>query len=165
MPKKKTHAEYVDHAKGFGVTVLERYTGSRQKILISCDKCGHEWRSRVDHILEGKGCPECMKTVYSKLYKKPSPEFLLRLASCNVSMVSEYKGRGDSIKLECGVCGKVWSINPGGTKCSCPSCRSKLSGEKNRRPPSVLNDYGAYVGLEATCGTEFFVYKLDVNLI
>jgi hypothetical protein len=39
------------------------YTGASRghSIDVSCSVCGHEWSPRADHLLTGKGCPECQR--------------------------------------------------------------------------------------------------------
>lgn len=43
------------------VSVLA-YNGAKEKLVAHCNKCGHEWSIRADHLLARAYCPVCRKT-------------------------------------------------------------------------------------------------------
>lgn len=45
----------------------EKYSyGSCQKVWWFCPKCKNEWNQRINHIVNGVGCPKCHYNVYKK---------------------------------------------------------------------------------------------------
>lgn len=45
----------------------EKYSyGSCQKVWWICPKCKNEWNQRINHIVNGVGCPKCHYNVYKK---------------------------------------------------------------------------------------------------
>lgn len=70
-----THEEHVASiAKAnSNIKVLGRITGNRTKVLCSCKKCDHRWRTTPANLKSGSGCPKCAKYgffryEYGKLY-------------------------------------------------------------------------------------------------
>ena len=42
---------------------------NKKKYLFDCDKCFHEFESRLDHISTGSWCPKCINKTETKLYE------------------------------------------------------------------------------------------------
>ncbi|RNB59377.1 hypothetical protein EDM57_04335 [Brevibacillus gelatini] len=67
MTRRKTHEQYIEEVflkHGDKYTVLGRYNNQREKILIKCNICNHEWEPvaySIIHKTKPKGCPECGK--------------------------------------------------------------------------------------------------------
>lgn len=61
MPRRKTHAEFIEQVKGRPFTVLGRYLNNYTKIEFLCCWCGGFWFARPLQILQGNGCPHCVR--------------------------------------------------------------------------------------------------------
>jgi hypothetical protein len=97
MPNKLTHKEFVKRVSGRPVKVLGRYVGNKDKILIKCNECNHEWKSRPDHIAEGKGCPACARARITKTHE----QFLKEIEGRTLTPLTRYKTREAGIKMAC----------------------------------------------------------------
>lgn len=47
------------HKKTHDITVSGQYVNSQTKLQCKCNKCGHEWMSKPNSLLNGCGCPKC----------------------------------------------------------------------------------------------------------
>lgn len=63
--KKKTQKEFVEEMSRVNpnIEVVGNYENSKTKILVKCKRCGKEWESAPDHLLEGKGHRGKCKTI------------------------------------------------------------------------------------------------------
>lgn len=62
--KIRTHEDYVRDVSIINpnIEVLEKYQKWNVPILHKCKKCGCEWATRPNDILNGTGCPECKES-------------------------------------------------------------------------------------------------------
>lgn len=118
MPKKLTTEEWVEKAKikhgnkyDYSKSV---YTGSRDKIIITCPEHGDFEISAQLHISRGDGCPKCASIAKSKKFKLSNEEFLNRLYNIfgdryDYSKV-EYTGRKGYVTLTCPIHGEFTAV-------------------------------------------------------
>lgn len=109
------------------------------KMKFLCKKCGIEFEKESSKILEGRSCPNCWSTVFSKTtadYKKE----VERLFGDSIEILSEYTGYENEIEIEhkeCGTCFKRTArdllrsgYDTNGKLCGCPTCREISRGEE-----------------------------------
>ena len=59
--KAKTHADFVKSMCELHpmIEVLGQYVNANKKVLVRCNKCGHEWEGVPANMLSGDGCRKC----------------------------------------------------------------------------------------------------------
>jgi hypothetical protein len=119
----------------------EEYKSRRKKILIECLRCGDKRKKLPSHLLNGKH--RCIICGPKKTAKIKSNRFLKtldnRLKKNNIKRKSEFLGKRKPLKLECLICGEVWTKQKGNTGISgCARCAQIALGLKNRLNESVV---------------------------
>jgi hypothetical protein len=63
MPSRLSHEEFLDKLVlvNPNICVLEKYINSSTKIRCECNIDGNEWYVNPNHLLRGRGCPECKR--------------------------------------------------------------------------------------------------------
>ena len=91
------------------ITPLEEYKGKNTKILFKCNVCGHEWKTRPDHITSGNGCPKCRDIKNHNKYAKTHEQFILELKEKGVldkvEILEKYYANDVPILVRCKKCG------------------------------------------------------------
>ena len=64
--------------------LLSEYVDSKTKVKIKCNKCGHVFESQSNHLLEGHGCPNCVKS-------KGEERVEVVLKNKNIYYIREYR--------------------------------------------------------------------------
>jgi len=105
-------------------TVLENYKGSKTKILMRHNKCGHEYLVTPNDFLHSRRCPKCFGTP-----KKTTEQFkqeVFKLLGDEYTVLGEYKNANTKIKMRHEKCGYEWEIKPNDflNRHGCPKCRS-----------------------------------------
>lgn len=142
-----TFQEKIDLKFGIGVySVIGEYKSNKSKILIKCNKCGHEWETRPNNLLHTKhGCPKCAVKISHDRFKLTTDEIIKRGKELYGDRYSyertdvlnkDDKGR---VCFTCNVCGKDFWERPSlflcksrRRKCNCPNCVKALT-EKNTK--------------------------------
>jgi len=126
--------------KNPNIIPLEPYTNSKAYIKVRCKICGHVWKVRANRLLQGSGCPECVKKA-----KTGSLElFLSRLEAIwgdLIKYVSSFEKMSSKCKVQCSICGHIWDVYPHSLfkKHGCPKCGYKRNSEKQIMPlPEML---------------------------
>lgn len=60
-----TQDEFIDRVRsihGDDYTIIGEYTGSCERVLTKCNKCGNIWNARSSGLMYGQGCPKCTKS-------------------------------------------------------------------------------------------------------
>lgn len=132
--KKLTHEEFITRLQQINanIEIIGTYVNSSTKILCRCkiDRC--EWEARPTDLLQGHGCPQCMKITHDK--------FIQRFNEVNpyandIEILGTYKGALNKIKCRCKIDGCEWEANPSnllkGT--GCPKCGEKRTAQKQAK--------------------------------
>jgi very-short-patch-repair endonuclease len=103
-------------------TILSKYEGSRTKITIKHDKCGHIYEVTPHNFLQGSRCPRCFGKI-----KKTHEQFVKEVYDLvwnEYSVLEEYKSDKTKIKMKHNKCGNIYEITPNhflrGNRC--PKC-------------------------------------------
>lgn len=134
--KKKTHSEYIIELQNKNLTFepIEEYIDAKTKIFHRCSICGYTWPITPNHILHGKGCPECAKVRKSYLQAKTHEQYVIEVGNIhpNIDVVDKYKNDKTKILHKCNICDCVWLAKPNDILkgCGCPEC-SQSHGEQS----------------------------------
>lgn len=100
---KKTNREFIDEMKTVNpnISILEDYSGSKNKMKVVCNVCGNKWFSTPNSLLKGKGCAKCAGV--DKLTHK---QFISKIEALhpNIKIIGEYKNNYTRIKCYCKFC-------------------------------------------------------------
>lgn len=107
--RKKTHKEFMESFELVkskfenlrNLEVVGEYTTSRNQISVRCEIHNHTYTVRASALLEGSGCPECVR-----LNPKSTDTFIdeLRIVSPTLTVVGEYINNKTKIDIHCNVC-------------------------------------------------------------
>lgn len=126
--KTKTHSEYVEELQlaNPNIELLERYTGSDNKILCRCKVCGNEWKASPGRIIRDRGCPRCGVMRRSRNQTTTNEAFLEELASISpdIEVLEEYSNSHKKILVRCKRCKHEWTASPTNLlqQKGCPQC-------------------------------------------
>ena len=93
------------------VTVLSKeYVRSQDKVLVSCNECGHIWKATPAHIRNGRGCPECAKRSRAEGERLSPEEVSKRFYKVHPDweILSDYIRAADPMLVRCKHCGAEW---------------------------------------------------------
>ena len=124
MPKKRTHKEFVEliNLNYPYIQVVEKYVNCYTHIKFHCRKCGYEWNTKPNTLLNGKGCPYCD----TKTPRKTTDLFIKEMASVNqrIEILGQYVNNETPILCRCKIDNNEWYEIPyrllKGKKC--PKC-------------------------------------------
>ena len=87
------------------IKLIGEYKGTSYSTNFQCSTCGHIWKTRPCHILEGTGCPHCLH----ESLKLSENEFLKRIATClpNIQILSKFNGTNHYVQYKCTLCNKT----------------------------------------------------------
>lgn len=125
----KTNDCFVEELKNINPTVtpLENYISDRDCILVRCNVCNHEWKSRPTHLIRGHACPKCShdKLGYGKRKTQAEFEYELSVINPTVKCLGKYEGRTKPVLVQSIICGHIWEATPNNLvfgKSGCPIC-------------------------------------------
>ena len=94
-----------------GIAVLSRdYVNSHTKCSLRCLKCDHKWKTTLNHIRRGSGCPHCyhLRAPQQQTY---TDDFIRKkLAFRQIKLISDYQTSKKPIHVRFEDCGhEVWT--------------------------------------------------------
>lgn len=116
------------------VEVLGEYHNSNRRLSVRCKKCSFEWNALPSSLLAGDGCRKCGTIAAHKNALISQEEFISRVnaVNTNVEIIGEYKGRHQTVKAKCKVCGYEWN----------PVASSLLRGSSHKGAVSIHKKRG-----------------------
>lgn len=110
--KAKTHNDFIKEMQKIHPTieVLGVYQNANKRVTVKCNNCGNIWEGVPANMLSGDGCKKCGTKLahLSTIKSQESFEKELAKVNPNVLIIGEYKGRHNSIKAKCKICGYEW---------------------------------------------------------
>lgn len=109
------------------ITVIGKIDGMCNPVKVHCNICGNEWFPRAGHLLEGRGCAQCVfksnstdPLDYAKRFKNTIGDKFVQLTS--------YKNSHTKIRVKSLSCGHSFEINPYDilSRKRCPKCYGKF---------------------------------------
>jgi uncharacterized Zn finger protein len=106
---KMSHEHFAELAKlkNSKLTVIGKYTGMHDDILVKCNECGEEFFVTAQTVLMGCGHQKCWykKNTYSdEEFKKLAKE-----KNKHITVIGEYTGGENPIRVKCNYCGKEYN--------------------------------------------------------
>lgn len=97
------------------IEIISDYKGANQTISVKCKKCGHVWETKAENLLQGRGCPKCALKKSADKRRKTTEEYKGELFSIhpNLTVLGEYTGDNQKIKVQCNVCNYTWEPKAG----------------------------------------------------
>jgi len=131
----RTHEEFVQEMSDINdkIIIKSEFKNIKEKVLVECKVCGHEWFGTPGHLLRGIGCPNCKAIKIGKIRRLDNDTFINRLKEINkdITVLSEYQYANEKVKCSCNNCGHVWYATPYNllNNHGCPRC-TVSKGEK-----------------------------------
>lgn len=100
MTRMKTQEEFIDEVKSIhetSLSVLGKYKGRKNYVLMKCNQCNREFNMRPDTITQGAGCRYCSGNV--KLTTEDVKEELQYYFGGRVTLLSDYKNSVTKLNL------------------------------------------------------------------
>lgn len=103
--------------------------GSNKKVWWLCDE-GHEWEALIySRTLNERGCRPCSFVELGNRFRKSHEKFveeIYEMVDDEYSVLSEYRGVKNKVKMIHNLCGHIWDVSPNpflkeGTRC--PKCK------------------------------------------
>ena len=116
------------------IVLSDKYKNCHEKIRFRHSVCGHEYEASLHNIITLKTrCPYCFGAI-----KRTPEEFrnkFDKIQGGKMRLLEDYTTTNNRIKVECCVCGNVWSANPSNllNGSHCPVCVSKEAGVRHRK--------------------------------
>lgn len=135
MPKRKTHEKFIEEIKekfNDEYTVLNKYTTASAKVEVKHKVCEKEYSVRASALLSGARCSHCFKQE-----KKTTDQFKQEIKSLTgneYSLIGEYNGNKNKVKLIHNVCKGEYEVTPGhflSTGRRCPYCNGGSPQARN----------------------------------
>jgi len=135
--KTKSHNQYIKELSERPIKPLEEYVNNKTKIKHECLECGYKWKVAPKYIVEGQGCPECVRREQNITHE----EYVQRIKGRPIKALEKYKNSTTKIKHKCEDCGYEWEVVPHNIMANhgCPKC-AQSHGEK--RIDCILNRQG-----------------------
>lgn len=80
LRKRHTTESFIKYAKQIYGTRYSYtktvYKASREKVTITCNRCGKDFETTVNNFLRGRGCPHCRAERLSEKFRQPKEEFI-----------------------------------------------------------------------------------------
>lgn len=101
------------------IKIIGNYVNTRTKVLCKCEKCGYEWYTTSDKLMQGRGCPSCSKKIKGMTLEKYQ-----KLEAKHIKMIGKYQGTKIPTTFKCLICGYTWKAEPYDVlnKSGCPKC-------------------------------------------
>lgn len=123
--QRKTHEQFISEMNTINpnLDVMSEYKGAHKKIHLRCNVCNHEFDSKPNDLLYGKGCPKCGGTM-----RKTHEEFAssVKRINPNIDIISKYKRVCDDVKVMCKLCGNTFTTRAHNllySQTGCPKCK------------------------------------------
>ena len=127
--RQKNTEEFVEELKMSNekVKVLGEYKGTKNKILVKCNKCNYEWEASPSHLLAGEGCPKCRG--FHKTHSEFETQVHKKLP--HIKLLTKYINTKTRMDVKCNLCGHIWNVKPGNllSGYGCPNC-SRIRASK-----------------------------------
>ena len=133
MTRRKTDAEFkkeVFDLVGGEYVFLNSYQGSRTKIKVKHNKCGHVYKVTPSNFLRGSRCPMCSLKAEGEARRKTNIQFekeVLDLVGDEYVFLDSYVNANTKIRVKHNKCGNTYKVLPSkflnGRRC--PYCFGK----------------------------------------
>ena len=113
---RKTHSEFKKELTTVNpnVQLLSEYRSRKQKVIVKCSCCEHEWTALPGDLLAGHGCPKCGYEMQKTAQRKTHNQFVEQLAviNPNIILLDQYVNSHTKVRFGCRVCHYEWDTVP-----------------------------------------------------
>ena len=136
--KQRTHEDFVLMMKSINPNIefITKYKRAMDKIRCKCIIDGFEWENTGNGLLNGVGCPECSKRIFSETKTKTNDEFIEEINkkyNNKIKLLSKYSGVFGKVKCKCNIDFTEWETTATlllNNSISCPTCRAKATRDR-----------------------------------
>lgn len=137
--RHKTPQEFAEELSVINpnILILGRFKTTRDKILVKCKTCNHEWQANAGNLLRAHGCPLCSAAKCSRNLSKEPSQFKSKLAkiSPHIKIEGTYTNSKTKIEARCTHHNLNFQARPGdllrGGGCSeCKKERIRIANRK-----------------------------------
>lgn len=123
MPKKLTKEQINSDLLHRNIELLTDYNGTRSLGTFRC-LLGHEWRTTINSVRQGSGCPICFGN-----HTGTKEIFNSSISNRNIELISEYINSSTKSTFKCSF-NHVWEATPASVKHGngCPHCKDWIDG-------------------------------------
>ena len=135
--KSLTHEEYIKELseKNPTIKVIEKYSGSSEKITHYCTIHDIYWKTTPRRALNGCGCKMCKSDKFKKTRTKTHLQYVNEVSNItkNIQVIGEYVDASSSILHKCLICGYEWLARPVNILQGrgCPKCANNIKKTHN----------------------------------
>lgn len=178
MSRKKTNEEFkaeIEKIFNGNIELLSEYTGNKNKVLVRFRDCKHEQLKTPTKLLLGQGCGKCKGKAISKSKTASDFEDKLKKKNIDVTLLEDYKGVKNKIKVRNNQCKHVYSVSPSNllNGSGCPICYGHRDTKMfidliNQKYPNEYLIKGEYINnrtpilIQHKCGCEWEVIPKDL---
>lgn len=119
------------------VTVLGEYIRSNRGIKCKCNECGTVWYPTPANLRQGHGCRVCSNRENGLLHRQSKEEYEAKLKALNphLSLVGDYDGSQNPVKVHCNRHDITWIVPNAHTltskqNCGCKKCKSEAISKR-----------------------------------
>ena len=137
--QKLTHEEFVKKVESENsfIKIIGTYHIAKEKIECECKKCGHHWFPMASDVMNGRGCPKCVKNK-----KKTQKEFEseVHIKNPHIQVLGKYVNRNTHIECKCLKHDYIWTTNPSTVinGVGCPLCLKENKTKKRAKTHEVF---------------------------
>ena len=126
--KLKTDEQFkqeVFNLVGDEYTFLDTYVNTRVKIKVKHNKCGHIYKVKPSHFLNGSRCPYCKGNI--KKTNKQFEQEVYDLVGDEYTFLDEYVNARTKLRVQHSKCGYIYKVKPNAflNASRCPYCSAK----------------------------------------
>ena len=126
MVKRKTDKEFqqeVHDLVGNEYMFLDPYINAQTKLKVKHNKCGHIYKVKPSHFLNGTRCPYCSKRKTDAEFKKE----VFDLVGNEYVFLDSYVNTHAKLRVKHNKCGNIYKLQPSSflTGHRCPDCSGK----------------------------------------
>lgn len=177
--ERKTHEQFVLEVKsilGDKVEILNKYTTSKDKVLVYYNECGHSDYKKPHKLLNGQLCSICRNKRLSKSKTKTQEQITKELNALGYEVLDGYKGVAEKIKVRNLKCGHIYEAQCGNILrgSGCPICHGNkntktFTEQVNAKYPNEYTVLGKYINNRQKilvrhnkCGHEWEIIPKDL---
>lgn len=113
--RHRTEQEFIDELTIINpeITLIGNYRKNYERVLVRCNRCGHEWSPIAESLLRGSGCPaERLRKANDARRLKPE-EFYMRMKKLlpKIEVKGKYFNRKSRMQCKCLECGYEWQTS------------------------------------------------------
>lgn len=123
------------------ITVLGEYIRSNKGVKCKCNECRTVWYPTPANLRQGHGCRVCASRKNGLMHRQSKEEYEAKLKALNphLSLVGDYNGSQNPVRVHCNRHGITWTAPNAHTltskqNCGCKKCKSEAISKRWKKP-------------------------------